>query len=70
MGIKVEMTRNPWRYVVLAILFTMWIAFSYYIYDFLAEEGHTDWWVFAVPISFIWLLYVGIAYVLTRESYT
>ena len=63
-----EMTRNPWRYIVLAILFIIWIAFSYYIYDYLENRGYIDWWIFAIPICFIWLFYVGIAYVLTRES--
>jgi len=66
---KMGTTKNPWRYVVLAILFIIWIAFSFAMYNYLAEDVSTDWWIFAIPISVIWLVYVGIAYVLTRESY-
>jgi len=61
-------TSNPWRYVVLVIVFIVWIAFSFFAYDFITTEVSSDWWVFTIVLCFVWLGFVAIAYGLLNET--
>ena len=59
---------NPWRYVVLVIVFIVWIGFSFFAYDFITTEVSADWWVFTIVLCFVWLGFVAIAYGLLNET--
>jgi hypothetical protein len=56
------------RYLALTILFVMFIAFSYAIYEVMVSINYSSWWQYIIPIGFLWLLFLTIAYFLTIEK--
>ncbi len=53
---------SPFRIVALVIFFIIFVAFSFFVYEWMIKEGFPDWWEYMIPIGGVWLLYLGIAY--------
>lgn len=54
-----------WQKIVIIILFVMWTAISAGIV--LALNG--DWVLTIIALCLIWLIYVGVTFILTREKF-
>ena len=52
---------SSFRIAVLFIIFIIFIALSFWVYDSLTGIGFSEWYINIVPIAFLWLIYLVIA---------
>jgi len=49
------------------ILFFIFVAVSFLIYDYLPRVGFPDWWWWVIVIAIVWIIFIGIIIVALRE---
>jgi hypothetical protein len=57
---------SNWRIVAAAIIFVIWIGLSFAVFDAMVRGKMGEWWQITIPVAFLWLVYLGIAYFLLK----
>lgn len=58
--------QSAFEFIVLGLVFILWIALSFGIYDYITTCVSTDWWMSTIALCILWLVFVGFVYYVKR----
>jgi len=56
-------TQSAFEFIVLGLVFILWVALSFGIYDYITTWVSADWWMSIIALCILWLVFVVIVYV-------